>query len=166
MVGSGTKQSDSDFQFGRYGNPMKNKRKSIGQSLVEFAVILPIVLLLLLGFLDMARALMYYSVLTNSVREATRNAIVMDYEVYKNTPNTFITNIKQKVWDSAVGIPNAATNVAVTVVVTTEGGDYTKISIKANYTFRPVTPGITLITGSSGIPLEAKSVMRLEPGSR
>lgn len=43
-----------------------------GQSLVELALVLPILLLLLLGFLDLGRAYYYEVAITNAAREGAR----------------------------------------------------------------------------------------------
>jgi Flp pilus assembly protein TadG len=47
-----------------------------GQALVEFAITLPLLLFLLLGIVDFARAWNVYEVLTDAGREATRAAVV------------------------------------------------------------------------------------------
>ncbi len=52
------------------------KRDSRGQSLVEFALIVPIFILMLVGILDFGRAIYAYNTVNNSAREAGRLAIV------------------------------------------------------------------------------------------
>ena len=47
-----------------------------GQALAEFAIVLPIVLLLLLALFDLGRAVFIYNGLTNGAREGARLAIV------------------------------------------------------------------------------------------
>lgn len=47
-------------------------RKQQGQSLMEFALILPLLLMLLLGTFDFARAVFMYAQLSNGVREGAR----------------------------------------------------------------------------------------------
>ncbi|HEX2765873.1 MAG TPA: TadE/TadG family type IV pilus assembly protein [Candidatus Limnocylindria bacterium] len=47
-----------------------------GQSLVELAAILPILLLLLLGILDLGRAVAAYNSVSNAARSAARVAVV------------------------------------------------------------------------------------------
>lgn len=49
---------------------------SRGQSLVEFALILPVFLLVLMGILDLSRAVYYSSTLGNAARETARRGIV------------------------------------------------------------------------------------------
>jgi hypothetical protein len=51
-------------------------RRSRGQTLVEFALVLPMLLLFLLGILDLGRAVYAYSTISNAAREAARLAIV------------------------------------------------------------------------------------------
>ena len=52
-----------------------------GQSLVEFALILPIMALLFLGAVDLTRAFYYYIALENASREAARKRTVERQEV-------------------------------------------------------------------------------------
>jgi Flp pilus assembly protein TadG len=52
------------------------KHKPRGQALVEFALILPIFVLVLLGLFDGARAVYAYSTVANVARAAVREAIV------------------------------------------------------------------------------------------
>ena len=47
-----------------------------GQTLVEFALILPIFILLLVGILDLGRAVYSYNTISNASREAVRVGIV------------------------------------------------------------------------------------------
>lgn len=51
-----------------------------GQSLVEFGLILPIFVLLLVGLFDVGRAVYAYNTLNNAAREAGRLAIVDQFE--------------------------------------------------------------------------------------
>ena len=54
-----------------------NRRdRSLGQSLVEFALILPILLILLFGILDFGRAIFAYNSVSNAARSGARVAIV------------------------------------------------------------------------------------------
>lgn len=51
-------------------------RDDRGQSLVEFALILPVLLILLVGMFDLGRAVLLSETLNSAVREGTRYAIV------------------------------------------------------------------------------------------
>ncbi|MEA2676481.1 MAG: TadE-like protein [Chloroflexota bacterium] len=50
--------------------------KSRGQSLVEFAVILPVIAMVVLGLFDLGRAVFTYNTLSQAARQANRTAIV------------------------------------------------------------------------------------------
>ena len=52
------------------------RRQRRGQTLVEFALILPIFLLVLIGIFDFGRAVYAYNTISNAAREAVRLAIV------------------------------------------------------------------------------------------
>jgi len=52
------------------------RRKSRGQAIAEFALVIPAFLLILMGIFDAGRAIFVYNGLTNAAREAARLAIV------------------------------------------------------------------------------------------
>ncbi|HET9083769.1 MAG TPA: TadE family protein, partial [Candidatus Limnocylindrales bacterium] len=51
-----------------------------GQALLEFALVLPIFILLLVAIFDLGRAVFAYNTLTNAAREGARMAIVNQYQ--------------------------------------------------------------------------------------
>jgi Flp pilus assembly protein TadG len=53
-------------------------RDESGQALVEFALILPVILLLMVGMLEFARAWNLHQALTDATREGARRAAVQD----------------------------------------------------------------------------------------
>jgi Flp pilus assembly protein TadG len=53
-------------------------RDSKGQALVEFALLLPVILLLLVGMLEFARAWNLHQVMTDAAREGARRAVLAD----------------------------------------------------------------------------------------
>lgn len=164
-----------------------------GQSLVEFALIFPLVLFLLLGFFDLGRAIIYYSSLSNAVREGTRAGIVnhvyledvataVDTGKAVMTANPICPEIADEdlamtedtlrciVYRYGFGLSgtfNPVTDVVPTVSLN-EDAIYEKITIIANYCFKPVTPGVLLIVnttcdGDKGILLSAESTMFVAP---
>jgi Flp pilus assembly protein TadG len=56
------------------------RRRDAGQSLVEMALVLPILLLILLAIFDFGRAIYAYNIVSNSAREGARVAIVNQSE--------------------------------------------------------------------------------------
>src|SRR5665811_966119 len=55
---------------------MRRDRRDLGQGLVEFALVFPIIALLAFGFIDIGRAVFSYNTLTNAARQAARVAAV------------------------------------------------------------------------------------------
>ena len=142
---------------------MKNKRRHSGQSLVEFALIFPIIFFLITGFFDLGRAVFYYSSLTNAVREATRYAIVHKTELTSafNTPTN--NSLQDKVMEYAFTITLNRANIIVTIPPKVNNF-FTSVSIQATYLYKPITPGINALFGS--INITARSKMLVTPGSR
>ncbi len=52
------------------------EKRSQGQTMVEFALILPVLLLVVLGLIEFGRAFFYYTMVSNAAREGTRYGIV------------------------------------------------------------------------------------------
>lgn len=144
------------------------KQQFRAQTMVEFALVFPIAIFLILGFFDLGRAVFNFASLSNSVREATRYAIVHKEAVNGEAMSSGYTELKQKVFDYSFGIP--ASDITVDVTVTMQSGSSEtrdKISITATYLFVPLTPRIKQILGDeTGIRIEAQSTMLLEPISR
>ncbi len=53
---------------------MKTNRQIRGQGLVEFALVLPLILLVIIVFIELGRIVYFYSALNNAVREGARYA--------------------------------------------------------------------------------------------
>lgn len=159
---------------------MKKRKAFQGQSLVEVALILPAVLILLLGFFDLARAVFYYASLSNAVREGTRAGIVNNdflEDAYLNTDSDACSmtapadpsldsircTIYRYSFAISEGLEPVKTNILFDihkVIVTTED-DYffDTIHVVATYCFQPVTPGIRLIFGSNTCTVGGTNVL-------
>jgi Flp pilus assembly protein TadG len=61
-----------------HGRLRRSMRNRPGQGLVEFALLLPILLLMLMGIIEFARAWNIRHVVTDAAREGTRNLVVRD----------------------------------------------------------------------------------------
>jgi hypothetical protein len=97
----------------------QNREEQRGQSLVEFALLLPLMLLIITGLFDVARAVWQENTLAYAAREGTRYAIV--HGSYGSPPadptalgcdQVICTDIPNIVRQAAIGVPN------VTVIVT------------------------------------------------
>ena len=88
-----------------------------GQSLVEFALLLPVMILIITGLFDVARAVWQENTLAYAAREGTRYAIVHGSSgspaADPTEPcDTICSNIKTVVQQAAVGVPNVTTTVS------------------------------------------------------
>jgi hypothetical protein len=61
-----------NFQPVRTKHLMKRLQKPTGQGMVEFALTLPLLLMLVVGVMEFGRLLFYYSAITTGTREAAR----------------------------------------------------------------------------------------------
>jgi len=137
---------------------VKNQKHYPGQSLIEFVLVFPILFFLITGFLDLGRAVFYYSSLSNAVREGTRYTIVhkgLDEDAIKN-----------KVLEYAFALKDTPNPLVADDIIFPPVDDPNTISIQATYTFKPITPGLTklfvqLFGNEPGIDLVAQSTMRI-----
>jgi hypothetical protein len=120
-----------------------------GQALVEFAIILPIFLYMVIIVFDFGRAMLDYSILNTAVREGTRMAVVGSSEA----------DINSRISD----ICGALEGFDIGGVVYYSAGsiDDPKIGIAITYNYPPIAPGMELLIGK--IPLHAQSEMYLTP---
>ena len=135
------------------------KRLNRGQSLVEFALLLPIMLLIFMMVLDLGRAFYYYSVIHNAAREGARYGIVHYHNV--STSAALETSIIVKAKELVVGIDPADLMVAPTVPdYPIETGDILEVEVE--YSFSAVTPLVNLFLGNTPIVLSSTSTMYFE----
>ena len=116
-----------------------------GQSVVEMALILPVFLVLVLGTIDLGRAVYMHTVLSNAVRDGCRLAVI------ETTSNSQVISA---VVQSAVGVDLLPANVTITG---SRSPGWT-VSVSAFVSFFPITPMIQRIVPSP-ITLRASSAM-------
>jgi TadE-like protein len=129
----------------------------LGQSLVEFALALPILILLSVAIFDLGRAVYYSSAIHNAAREGARHGIIY--------PEDF-PGMEAAAIEYAIGL-----GLSVTDVVAVRGPDqdiggtinYT-VKVTVTYTFRPATPllGVFLPDPGGTLILTGKAIMRTE----
>jgi Flp pilus assembly protein TadG len=142
------------------GDHSRRPRGHHGQSLVEFALVLPLLALLLLGSVDLTRAFYYYVALQNATRETAR--VLIDYpSQYDDTAGC--TAGHQESWP-IIDVSCAAGT--LTISPAANGGvnpplrlpGHRAITVTAQYSFTPITVLIQWFTGST-LTLRAQTVM-------
>jgi Flp pilus assembly protein TadG len=160
---------------------MTKKNKSSGQTLIEFALLLPMLLLIIMGLFDVGRGVFYYAVLNTAVREGTRFAIVQPACDYRSDPATcsgsFVdayplscpdaqstANIQicDQVMDRLFNITDLQSS-DITIDHQLSGADDLLVHIEITYDYEPITPGITLL---GNVTLQANSQMLMTPAAR
>jgi Flp pilus assembly protein TadG len=150
--------------------PLARKRRrddqSKGQSLVEFALILPVLALLLFALLDLGRAVYMYNTLANAARQGARVAAVN-----QNAGNGKCDPLNPTQWsivtcvmDAGVSIPIQKTDIDIQYVgatcVTRELDPPCIARVTVFQDYVPITPLIGDIVGT--IQLRASSEMPVE----
>lgn len=126
-----------------------------GQSLVEFALVLPILLLLSVMVFDFGRVVYYSSALHNAAREGARYGIVH--------PND-VSGMKQTAIDYAIGLGLNFTDVDVDLPIPDPSQSYPppQVTVTVTYDFYPATPLASNFMVDDYITLIGEAVMKLE----
>jgi Flp pilus assembly protein TadG len=129
----------------------KTWKSEKGQSLVEFALVVPMLLLLVFGIAEFGRAWMVKNILTGAAREASRVAVVRDggYDKSMSRANNIL----------------ASANIfGATVKVDIPDTDFSPVTTTISYQLVAITPLMRIISsGSSGeITLTSSASMRKE----
>lgn len=119
-----------------------------GQSLVEFSLVLPMFLLLLIGIAEFGRAWMTRNILTGAAREAVRIAAVQGSPASATArANTIL---------SSAGIKGAS------VVLSDDGAAYGICGATVSYNFPLTVAGFLPGLSGTSIPLNSSTSMRKE----
>ena len=126
-----------------------------GQSLVEFALVLPIFLLVLFAIVDFGMAFHAWIAVTNSAREGARLGAVRGSA----------TEIEQRVWDTTGTLEQGKLTVTVT---NAEGDPGDSVIVDVSYAYSLMTPVADILalfsngTISDELTLSSTADMRLE----
>ena len=125
------------------------KRKNDGTALVEFAFVLPIFLLILIGTLEFGIVLNDYLILQNASREGARFGVVGATQ----------TAIEQRVRDFSFHLNNPSLGVVIT---NAQGNRGSTLAVRASYAVPLLTPLMQSLVHSSTFALSSESQMRIE----
>lgn len=130
------------------------KRREEGIALVEFALILPVLLMLIVGMFDLALAVWQSNTLTTAVREGTRYAIVSGSGSASPIGPGNDSLLIQKVKDNAVGLANVTVTANWPDSNSNARGDRAKVTASVQYT--PVLSR-AFLNGALSVTLSATS---------
>lgn len=130
---------------------MKNSSNIKGQALVEFAVVLPILLLVVMGVIEFGIMLNSYLTLQNVTREGVRAGAL-------GSSNNEIESI---IKSGSIGMEESNISIAITP---DDGSRSTGeiLTIKVIYNYQLTIPIISSIFIDKTVPLQAEVSMRIE----
>jgi Flp pilus assembly protein TadG len=135
-----------------------------GQALVEAAIITPIVLLIMVGIFEVARAYQTWQVLTNAAREGARAAVVPGAD--KDTVEALVAKYMR---DGAVAYAEKEdidVNQNIGLVVNGKTLAATQVTVDYPFKFIVLQPVARLVnknsTAGSALTMRATSLMRNE----
>ncbi len=134
---------------------MRNKirRTGSGQAIIEFALVMPILVLIIIGIFDLGRGVLANNMIENAARAGARAGIII------SNRNNAICAHAQAV---APTLNLTCDQIQVSLPDPRTSGDYQKpITVTVNYTYWPITPIVAQIL-PNGIHLSAKSTMIVE----
>lgn len=141
------------------------RRKQQGLAAVELVIGIPILLLLLVGVVEVARAFVEMNTLTKSVRVGARYASTLSQMSGCGPIINAQNDVKQFV---VYGTLNTGTSALIdnltttNVTVSCENNQF--VTVSANYTFEPLfSAKIPYTEISLAVPMNASTVMRLDP---
>lgn len=124
------------------------ERTCRGQSLVEFTLVLPMFLLLLIGIAEFGRAWMTRNILTGASREAVRVAAIQGNSASALSRANGIL--------ASAGISGASVNIA------DDGTPFGTCSVTVSYNFPVTIAGFLPGIAGTNFPLTASTTMRKE----
>jgi Flp pilus assembly protein TadG len=141
-------------------------RREDGQALAEFALILPILFLLIAGIIEFGRGWNIKQAVTDASREGARYAVVQDNTV--SCPDDVLLKVKQRLL--LANIDTSASNTTVTLTPSANcrgqpgyaaGVDMT-VNVTTQYKMGWIGALLSWATGSSTITIGSQTTMRNE----
>jgi Flp pilus assembly protein TadG len=137
-----------------------------GQAMVEFALVLPILLMVLLGIVDFGRAWNARQVITNAAREGARTTVVSGSKAGPDSVKVLVNNALSSAGLQPTALGSTCTTAAGPMLcVSGNGGSPgTSATVQIAYPYRLqfLAPLMKWTTGQSSITLRTSFVMRNE----
>lgn len=127
------------------GAPAARQRGALGQSTVEFALSVPLLLLLIFGIIDFGRALNVAVIVSNAAREGVRAGIARG-----------ATDDEIRAAARSIAGLSGTVNVTISPTqATRKSGDTLTVTVSASFT--PVTPFLAALVPGGSVPIQARS---------
>ncbi len=130
--------------------------------IVEFAIIVPVLMVLLLGVIDVGYAMFKQSVLVGAAREGARTAAVL------LNPCASFNTIRTAV-RTAWNAPSDSVNVSVVVTpaagvapCSTRPDTISMFTVEASYTYQAINPAFRIVNQTGSYNLKARATYRWE----
>ena len=136
--------------------PARQPRR--GQALVEFALVLPLLMLVLFGIVEFGRAWNAKQVLTDAAREGARLAVVGDPTI--TLTSQVDARVKEKI--ARGGFDTTQVTVAYPDGFKTGTGNITSVEVSMPYRFVVIQRLANLVTNNGVITLRTTARMRNE----
>jgi Flp pilus assembly protein TadG len=151
----------ADFRFrGRHA------AEDGGQALVELALALPLLLLILVGIFEFARAYSIKQSIVNAAREGARTAVVQttaNEAAITSVINTYLSS--NNIAADSVTIEVTAPDGTDKTLGEAASGDAVSVTVSDRYDFILLGPIVGLVTGGSsgsGVDMRSRATMRKE----
>lgn len=133
-----------------------------GSTVIEFAMVLPVIALIFMGILDFGRYFFTRITLQHAVHEAGRFAITGNALSDANgDPMTRVESIKQVIVDNATSLDVDVNLVEVDPV--DGGGPGQIVTVRSSFTFEFLTPGIQAMVPGGAHDFTVTTTMKNEP---
>jgi Flp pilus assembly protein TadG len=144
---------------------LRRLRSEHGSELIEFAIVLPILLLVFAGIVDFALLFQRYLTISNAAREGARIAVLPGYS-QTDVQNRVTQYVREGTGDSTASPTTTLTTVTINPggAVGTPGFPAAQVTVSLTYSYMVLGPVSGLFGGGSfsSIVLTVRSTMRVE----
>jgi Flp pilus assembly protein TadG len=150
----------------RFIRRMRGIRSERGAALVEFALVVPMLVLMMCATIDFGLVVYTLNNLTAAVREGGRLGAVQDPASWGNEGTAAISAVKSQVYNYIKGMPNGLTPAQIQALISVSKDPTSQIITVqiTGYPYKPVTP-LSPLLGIPTIYLNRTALFRWEMGS-
>ncbi len=153
-------------------HPRATRRRELGQTLVEFGLILPVFMLMIFGLVDLARLMQSHVTIQEGARDGARYAVTGRIDCVTAGTQTRDNCIKQAVKDRTADLNNSSTitssfkswtfpSYADPATPNNAGKQCDAIEVAVKYDYKPITPMFKFLIPN--VTLSASERMVNEP---